>query len=171
MTIPEAAQLVIQAGAMAQGGDVFVLDMGQPVRIAELAAQMARLHGLRPVLFSSPDVVTTAPGEIGITFTQLRPGEKLYEELLIGNEPKATAHPRIMTATEICRTPEELAVALDQLAIACDRNDIERIRTLLIESQTGFQPHYEIVDYGWKQDVAATDLPSAGVHRLALVRK
>ena len=169
MTIPEAAQLVIQAGAMAQGGDVFVLDMGQPVRIVELAAQMARLHGLKPVLFSSPDVVKTGPGEIGITFTQLRPGEKLYEELLIGNHPQRTAHPRIMTATEICRTPDELAVTLDQLAIACDCSDIERIRGLLIESQTGFQPHYEIVDHGWKQEVEGTDISSEEVHQLTLV--
>lgn len=170
MTIPEAAQLVIQAGAMAQGGDVFVLDMGDPVRIAELAAQMARLHGLKPVLFSAPQSVKTGPGEIGITFTQLRPGEKLYEELLIGNNPQSTAHPRIMTATEICRTPAELAVTLDQLAVACDRNDIEQIRALLVESQTGYQPHYDIVDHGWKQEIEGDDIPTADVHRLTLVR-
>ena len=170
MTIPEAAQLVIQAGAMARGGDVFVLDMGDPVRIAELAAQMARLHGLKPVMFSATQTVKTGPGEIGITFTQLRPGEKLYEELLIGNQPQSTAHPRIMTATEICRTPDEMAVTLDQLAIACDRNDIDRIRALLVEAQTGYQPHYAIVDHGWNQEAEAVDMATAEVHRLSLVR-
>ncbi len=171
MTIPEAAQLVIQAGAMARGGDVFVLDMGDPVRIADLAAQMARLHGLKPVLFSTPASVKTAPGEIGITFTQLRPGEKLFEELLIGNNPQSTAHPRIMTATELCRSPDEMAATLDQLAVACDRNDIERIRTVLVEAQTGYQPHYDIVDHGWTQQLNAEAIPMADVHRLALVRK
>lgn len=170
MTIPEAAQLVIQAGAMAQGGDVFVLDMGEPVRIAELAAQMARLHGLKPVLVSNPRSVKIGPGEIGITFTQLRPGEKLYEELLIGNDPQSTAHPRIMTATEICRSADELTVTLDQLAIACDRNDIARIRALLVEAQTGYQPHFDIVDHGWMQELDGEDMPSADVHLLSLVR-
>lgn len=170
MTIPEAAQLVIQAGAMAKGGDVFVLDMGDPVRIAELAAQMARLHGLKPILFSTPESVKTGPGEIGITFTQLRPGEKLYEELLIGNNPQNTAHPRIMTATEICLTVEHLSSTLDQLAIACDRNDVARIRTLLIDAQTGYQPHYDIVDHGWAGEADDVKVPAADFNRLMLVR-
>ena len=140
MTIPEAAQLVIQAGAMAQGGDVFVLDMGEPVRIADLAAQMARLHGLKPVVFSNGQQVRTKPDEIAILFTQLRPGEKLYEELLISNDPRPTAHPRIMTATDPCRSADALAATLDQLAAACDRGDIPRIRALLVEAQTGYVP-------------------------------
>ena len=131
---------------------------------------MARLHGLKPVLFSTPQAVKTEPGEIGITFTQLRPGEKLYEELLIGNNPQSTAHPRIMTATEICRTAEDMAATLEQLTIACDRNDIDRIRTLLVESQTGYQPHHEIVDHGWMGEAEALDAPSADVHRLTVVR-
>ncbi len=140
MTIPEAAQLVIQAGAMAQGGDVFVLDMGEPVRIADLAAQMARLHGLKPVPFSNAQRVKTKPDEIGIVFTQLRPGEKLYEELLISNNPQCTAHPQIMTATDLCRSPEEILATLDQLAVACDAYDIEGIRALLVDAQTGYMP-------------------------------
>ena len=92
MTIPEAAQLVIQAGAMAQGGEVFVLDMGEPVRIADLARQMLLLSGLTVKDEANPQ------GDIEIKVTGLRPGEKLYEELLIGNNPLPTAHPRIMKA-------------------------------------------------------------------------
>ncbi|MEO5613808.1 MAG: nucleoside-diphosphate sugar epimerase/dehydratase, partial [Cypionkella sp.] len=135
MTIPEAAQLVIQAGAMAQGGEVFVLDMGDPVLITELAAKMARLHGLKPIIFTDPAVEKPGKGEIGIVFTKLRPGEKLHEELLIGNDPKPTSHPRIMSATE-CRQPsDELSAALVQLAQACDRNDVERIRKIMIDQQ------------------------------------
>ena len=94
MTIPEASQLVIQASAMAKGGEVFVLDMGEPVRIADLARSMIRLSGLRVRDADNPD------GDIEIIETGLRPGEKLYEELLIGDNPKATSHPRIMRARE-----------------------------------------------------------------------
>ena len=149
MTIPEAAQLVIQAGVMAQGGEVFVLDMGDPVLITELAAKMARLHGLKPIIFTDPVVEKPGKGEIGIVFTKLRPGEKLHEELLIGNDPKPTSHPRIMSATE-CRQPlDELSAALVQLAQACDRNDIERIRKIMIDQQTAYQPTSEIFDQFW----------------------
>ena len=140
MTIPEAAQLVLQAGAMARGGDVFVLDMGEPVRIADLAARMARLHGLKPVPFANAQQVKTQPDEIGILFTQLRPGEKLYEELLISNDPHPTAHPRIMTAVDPCRSPEAISATMDALAVACDSGDTARIRTLLVEAQTGYVP-------------------------------
>ncbi len=142
MTIPEAAQLVIQAGAMAQGGDVFVLDMGDPVRIADLAAQMARLHGLKPVPFHDAQRVQVGPGEIAILFTRLRPGEKLYEELLISNNPKSTAHPRIMTATDLCVTPDEMMAALNRLTAACDAGDIDRVRSVLVEAQTGYMPQH-----------------------------
>ncbi len=92
MTIPEAAQLVIQAGAMASGGDVFVLDMGEPVRIADLARRMVELSGLALKVAANPN------GDIEITVTGLRPGEKLFEELLIGDNPLPTSHPRIMKA-------------------------------------------------------------------------
>lgn len=140
MTIPEAAQLVIQAGAMAQGGDVFVLDMGEPVRIADLAAQMARLHGLKPVPFHDAQRITVGPGEIAILFTRLRPGEKLYEELLISNDPKRTAHPRIMTATDLCMGASDLMAALRRLTAACDAGDVDRVRAVLVEAQTGYLP-------------------------------
>jgi len=145
MTIPEAAQLVIQAGAMARGGDVFVLDMGEPVRIAELAAQMARLHGLKAVLQAENTPV--GPGEIGIIFTRLRPGEKLYEELLIGDGPMATAHPRILTMTETHLPLAEVTQLLDQIEAACSRSDITAIRQLLIKAQTAYRPHRDVVDH------------------------
>lgn len=160
MTIPEAAQLVIQAGAMAQGGDVFVLDMGEPVRIADLAARMARLHGLKPVLFADLQSVDVESGEIGIVFTKLRPGEKLYEELLIGDDPQATAHPRIMTATEISKSQHELASILEALAIACDANNLDQIRQILVDAPTGYQPYGEIVDHIWQHhDAQALPVP------------
>lgn len=144
MTITEAAQLVIQAGAMAKGGDVFVLDMGEPVRIAELAARMARLHGLKPVLPSGEHPV--ARGEIGIVFTRLRPGEKMYEELLIGNDPRPTAHPQILTANENYLSMSELVALVDQLTIACDRCDVDAIHRILVEAETAYQSQSEIVD-------------------------
>ncbi|END2132197.1 polysaccharide biosynthesis protein, partial [Shigella sonnei] len=95
MTIPEASQLVIQAGAMGHGGDVFVLDMGDPVKIYDLAKRMIRLSGLSVRDDKNPD------GDIAIEVTGLRPGEKLYEELLIGDSVQGTSHPRIMTANEV----------------------------------------------------------------------
>lgn len=149
MTIPEAAQLVIQAGAMAKGGEVFVLDMGDPVRIAELAAKMARLHGLKPVLVGKAGTDMLGPSEIGITFTRLRPGEKLHEELLIGNDPRATEHPRIMSANEVYQPMEDLFPALEQLEIACDRNDITRISKIFVDQKTAYQPNSAIVDQFW----------------------
>lgn len=170
MTIPEAAQLVIQAGAMAQGGEVFVLDMGDPVRIAELAAKMARMHGLKPVLFADPKVDRAAQGEIGIVFTRLRPGEKLHEELLIGNEPRATNHPRIMSATEISQPLAELKPALIALGQACDINDVSRIRAILIEQQTAYHPNSEIVDQLWDESDSLNDDGDDGMARPADAR-
>ena len=95
MSIPEAVQLVLQAGAMAKGGDVFVLDMGEPVRILDLAHKMINLSGLRPITNENPD------GDIKVVFTGLRPGEKLYEELLIGHNVIQSQHPQIMQANEV----------------------------------------------------------------------
>ncbi|RNF34705.1 hypothetical protein A7A09_009845 [Paracoccus methylarcula] len=121
MTISEASQLVIQAGAMAKGGDVFVLDMGAPVRIVDLAVRMAQLSGLSPVVV--PPGAKPSPSrdqsDIEICFTGLRPGEKLYEELLIGNEAMRTEHPRIMTETDMSQPPENLAGVLERLKQFC----------------------------------------------------
>lgn len=125
MTIPEAAQLVLQAGAMASGGEVFVLDMGEPVRIMELARRMVELSGLRVRDAAHPE------GDIEIVVTGLRPGEKLYEELLIGDDPVATAHPRIMKAHEDCMAWAALQVQLDALGQAAAAGDVDGIKAVL----------------------------------------
>ncbi len=143
MTIPEAAQLVIQAGAMGNGGDVFVLDMGEPVKIIDLAHRMVTLSGLTIRDESNVD------GDIEIKTTGLRPGEKLFEELLIGESVSVTQHPRIMTANEVMLPWSELAGYLDELNIACSRFDQERIREILLKAPTGFQPTDEICDVMW----------------------
>jgi FlaA1/EpsC-like NDP-sugar epimerase len=141
MTIPEAAQLVIQAGAMAHGGDVFVLDMGEPVRIGDLARRMVELSGL-----TVRDVVNPE-GDIEIRVTGLRPGEKLYEELLIGNNPQPTIHPRIMKAQEDFVPWPELERKLAALGEALEANDVPAIRDLLQEVVSGYRPADAIVDW------------------------
>jgi FlaA1/EpsC-like NDP-sugar epimerase len=125
MTIPEAAQLVLHAGAMAGGGEVFVLDMGQPVRIMELARRMVELSGLRVRDEAHPQ------GDIEITITGLRPGEKLYEELLIGDDPSRTEHPRIMKAHEEFLSWSDLLVQLEALRDAVDSGDVPAIKAVL----------------------------------------
>lgn len=134
MTIPEAAQLVLQAGAMAVGGDVFVLDMGEPVKILDLARRMIELSGFT---VREEDAAT---GDIQIKITGLRSGEKLYEELLIGDNPEPTAHPRIMKAHEPCLTWEQLAPELQTLSLAAQANDVETIKTILKRHVQGYQP-------------------------------
>jgi FlaA1/EpsC-like NDP-sugar epimerase len=138
MTIPEAAQLVIQAGAMAKGGDVFVLDMGSPVKIRDLAVQMVELSGLTVKSEDNPD------GDIEIQITGLRPGEKLYEELLIGNNPKPTSHPRIMKAHEEFLPWPALRARLDALERALDAGDMDAVEALFSEMVAGFrsEPDY-----------------------------
>ena len=132
MTIPEAAQLVLQAGAMARGGDVFVLDMGEPVRIMDLARRMVALAGLRVRDAACPD------GDIEIAVTGLRPAEKLYEELLIGDDPQPTTHPRIMKAQEACLTWTELAPHLETLRSAAAAGDLPGIKAVLGSCVQGF---------------------------------
>jgi FlaA1/EpsC-like NDP-sugar epimerase len=134
MTIPEAAQLVLQAGAMAQGGEVFVLDMGEPVRILDLAQRMVELSGLKVRDATNPQ------GDIEIAITGLRPGEKLYEELLIGDNPAPTSHPRIMKAHEDCLPWSELQLQLDRLRQAAELGDEAGIRTVLRACVQGFEP-------------------------------
>ena len=141
MTIPEAAQLVIQAGAMAKGGDVFVLDMGEPVKIIELAEKMIHLMGFEIKNAEHPD------GDIEIQVTGLRPGEKLYEELLIGKNVQGTEHPRIMTADEDYLGFEELNDFLSDLKNACANYEYKKIRTLIAEAPTGFNPSSDICDH------------------------
>ncbi len=141
MTIPEAAQLVVQAGAMGQGGDVFVLDMGQPVKIIDLARRMVELSGMTVRDELHPD------GDIELTVTGLRPGEKLYEELLIGDNPKPTQHPRIMKAHEQFLSWADLEQKLNALSIAMNVNDVPVIRGMLQELVSGYQPSGEVVDW------------------------
>lgn len=145
MTIPEAAQLVIQAGSMGQGGDVFVLDMGEPVRIVELAEKMIHLSGL------SVRSEKNLHGDIAIEFTGLRPGEKLYEELLIGDNVAATQHPMIMTANEDHLSWDVLKVKLTELLAAVDQDDYARVRQLLRDTVSGYTPDGEIVDWIYQQ--------------------
>jgi FlaA1/EpsC-like NDP-sugar epimerase len=141
MTIPEAAQLVIQAGAMGQGGDVFVLDMGEPVKIIDLARRMVELSGLTVRDEADPS------GDIELAVTGLRPGEKLYEELLIGDNPKPTQHPRIMKAQEQFVSWPQLQDKLNALSIAVGANDVPVIRALLQQLVSGYQPSGEVVDW------------------------
>ncbi|EKM93878.1 nucleotide sugar epimerase/dehydratase WbpM [Stutzerimonas degradans] len=145
MTIPEAAQLVIQAGSMGQGGDVFVLDMGQPVRIAELAEKLIHLSGMSIRSEKSPH------GDIAIEYTGLRPGEKLYEELLIGDNVSPTEHPMIMTANEEYLSWDQLKVLLSRLMAAVDEDDYPQVRQLLREVVSGYKPEGEIVDWIYQQ--------------------
>ena len=144
MTIPEAAQLVIQAGAMGCGGDVFVLDMGQPVKIIELANRMIRLSGLSLRNESNPT------GDIEVKITGLRPGEKLFEELLIGDNVSGTHHPRIMKANENMMPWSELRALLTKIDIACHEFNHEQLRYLLLEAPAAFTPTDGICDLVWK---------------------
>jgi FlaA1/EpsC-like NDP-sugar epimerase len=150
MTIPEAAQLVIQAAAMATGGDVFVLDMGQPVKILDLAKRMVELSGLTVLDSKNP------MGDIEIQVTGLRPGEKLYEELLIGDNPLPTSHPRIMKAHEEFLPWDELESKLNILNGALESNNVPVIRKLLKELVPGYQPEAEVVDWVWMENEKAS---------------
>jgi FlaA1/EpsC-like NDP-sugar epimerase len=132
MTIPEAAQLVLYAGAMARGGEVFVLDMGAPVRIMDLARRMIELSGLTVRDENTPE------GDIAIKITGLRPGEKLYEELLIGDDPAPTDHPRIMKAHEEFLPWKELEQQLEMLRDAALRDDVDAIKSVLTTCVHGY---------------------------------
>src|SRR5690349_19963143 len=145
MTIPEAAQLVIQAGSMGQGGDVFVLDMGSPVRIADLAKRMVQLAGYTVRDEQNPD------GDIEIRFTGLRPAEKLFQELLIGKHVTGTEHPRILRAMEDYLSWDVLKVKLSELLRAVDQDDYSLVRQLLRETVHGYTPQGEIVDWIYEQ--------------------
>lgn len=141
MTIPEAASLVIQAGSMAKGGDVFVLDMGESVRIVDLARRMIQLMGLEIKTPDNPD------GDISIEFSGLRPGEKLFEELLIGDDVIGTEHPKIMRAQEEKVSTEVLLEILEGLLEAANEADSEKGRELLQRAVSGFNPSSPIVDW------------------------
>ncbi len=143
MTIPEAAQLVIQAGSMANGGDVFLLDMGKPVKIEDLARRMIHLMGLEVRDENHPD------GEIEIMYTGLRPAEKLYEELLIGVNASGTRHPRIMRAEEDSLPWGDLEYLLKQLLVAAKEFNVDRVRKILMGCVSGYVPTSEVQDLVW----------------------
>ncbi len=151
MTIPEAAQLVIQAGAMGQGGDVFVLDMGEPVKILEMARRMIHLSGFEVKDENNPD------GDIEIVFTGLRPGEKLYEELLIGDNVSPTEHPLIMTAHEDSLGWSEIEAYIEQFEQAINTHDVERSRALLVDAVKGFDPQCDVADLVQERRAAARE--------------
>jgi FlaA1/EpsC-like NDP-sugar epimerase len=132
MTVQEAAQLVIQAGSMASGADVFVLDMNEPVRIVDLARKMIHLMGFMVKDERNPN------GDVAIEYTGLRPGEKLYEELLIGEQVTGTEHPKIMRAEEDFLSWEQLQALLTRLEFACEELDQTNIREVLAEAIGGF---------------------------------
>ncbi len=152
MTIPEAAQLVLQAGAMGEGGDVFVLDMGEPVKIMDLAKRMVHLCGLEVKSDTAPE------GTIEIHHVGLRPGEKLYEELLIGSNVEGTEHPLIMRAQEAEIPWPLLQDLLKKLEAACERFDFEAVRELLIQMVPGYTPQCGIEDFIWRVHNGSTTM-------------
>jgi FlaA1/EpsC-like NDP-sugar epimerase len=143
MTIPEAAQLVIQAGSMGRGGDVFVLDMGEPVRIQDMARHMIYLCGLTVRDENNPD------GDISIETTHLRPGEKLYEELLLGDNVTGTEHPRIMRAQEVELPWDQLISVLEQLGAICESDDSAALLKFLEEVVDGYSAQHDVEDPVW----------------------
>jgi FlaA1/EpsC-like NDP-sugar epimerase len=157
MTVQEAAQLVIQAGSMATGGDVFVLDMNEPIRIVDLAKKMVHLMG-----YDIKDE-NSYRGDIAIEYTGLRPGEKLHEELMIGESVTGTEHPKIVRAEEETLSWEALQKLLDRLRKACSNIDLQEIRTVLIEAVDGFEPKEEVSDPLWDINKSMEDMPEKEV--------
>lgn len=143
MTIPEATQLVLQAGSMGERGEVFVLDMGEPVSIVDLARKMIHLMGLVEKTDENPE------GDIEIVFTGLRPGEKLFEELLIGDDPQGTSHPRIMMAREISLPWYEIEKLLKSFQYASEQFDLSELTRLLKQAPLGYQPNGDLSDLVW----------------------
>ena len=149
MTIPEAVALVIQAGAMAKGGDVFLLDMGESVKIVDLARQMIRINGLREKTNENPE------GDIQIEFTGLRAGEKLYEELLINDNPIGTAHPKVMCAQEEMVAWPVLEKNLNEILEAMESFDLVKVKQLILDYSHGYAPSGEIEDLVWNEIIEA----------------
>ena len=160
MTVQEAAQLVIQAGSMASGGDVFVLDMHEPIKIIDLARKMVHLMG-----YEVKDE-NSYRGDIAIEYTGLRPGEKLYEELLIGESVTGTEHPKILRAEEETLSWGDLESLLNKMDLACKQIDLKEIRKLLKEAVAGFEPNGEVND-----QLLAEDATKLGAERESLAQE
>lgn len=156
MTVQEAAQLVIQAGSMATGGDVFVLDMNEPIRIVDLAKKMVHLMG-----YDIKDE-HSYKGDIAIEYSGLRPGEKLFEELLIGESVTGTEHPKIMRAEEDALSWAELEVLLGRLQVACKRLDLHQIREALMSAVDGFEPKELATDPLWDHALTESSTKEEG---------
>ena len=154
MTIPEAAQLVLQAGSMAKGGDVFVLDMGKPVRIADLARRMIQLSGLAVRDDANPD------GDVEIRFVGLRPAEKLYEELLIGKDVTGTEHPMIMRAVEHALSWNEVLQLLEELGTVMRRFDCAAAREVLMRAVREYRPAGDLQDIVWVRRMSLPGAPA-----------
>ncbi len=165
MTIPEAAQLVVQAGSMAKGGDVFVLDMGRPVRIDDLARRMVNLTGLTVRDANNPD------GDIEIEYTGLRTAEKLFEELLIGSNVTGTDHPMIMRAIEHRLSWPNMQQILNDLLVALASFDCQHALELLAQSVAEYQADMEICDYVWTRKAVVQHAPAAKVADFAAKRR
>jgi FlaA1/EpsC-like NDP-sugar epimerase len=165
MTIPEAAQLVLQAGSMAKGGDVFVLDMGSPVRIDDLARRLVSLMGLTVRDETHPD------GDIEIEYTGLRAAEKLFEELVIGSNVTGTDHPMIMRAMEHHLPWQKMQEVLNDLLVALASFDCHRALALLAEAVAEYQSSADIRDYVWARKALAPQSPGAKVADFAAKRR
>lgn len=166
MTVQEAAQLVIQAGSMARGGDVFVLDMHEPIKIVDLAKKMIHLMG-----YDVKDE-NSYRGDIAIEYTGLRPGEKLYEELLIGESVTGTDHPKILRAEEEYLPWENLQSLIGRLEIACQELDLRDVRNILVEAVDGFDPGQDVSDPLWHvQEQVAEEPASAETAEAATVTR
>jgi FlaA1/EpsC-like NDP-sugar epimerase len=165
MTIPEAAQLVLQAGSMAKGGDVFVLDMGRPVRIEDLARRLINLMGLTVREGSNPD------GDIEIEYTGLRTAEKLFEELLIGSNVTGTDHPMIMRAIEHRLSWPKMQQILNELLVALASFDCHSALALLAESVAEYEADADIRDYVWTRKAVLPHAPAAKVADFAAKRR
>jgi FlaA1/EpsC-like NDP-sugar epimerase len=164
MTIPEAAQLVIQAGSMGHGGEVFVLDMGEPVRIVDLARRMIQLAGLSVRDGDNPE------GDVPIEYTGLRPGEKLYEELLIGKNAAGTDHPKILRAYEESLPWEDVKRFLGELTTAANNLDCTGALRVLIDAVNGFRPACEnLQDLVWRTSQELEPQPRHVREKLHLV--
>ena len=149
-SIPDAAQLVVQASALAEDGEVFTLDMGDPIKILDIATEMARLYGMTPIMSGEDDSVVDTPARaIEIKVTGLRPGEKLYEELFIDGIPKATVHPRIKSVKESFVPMDQLEIFLTKLQDAISQNNLSAIKDVFFDAPIQFLHNGEIVDVSW----------------------
>ncbi|MCY4263651.1 MAG: nucleoside-diphosphate sugar epimerase/dehydratase [Gammaproteobacteria bacterium] len=165
MTVQEAAQLVLQAGSMATGGDVFVLDMHEPIRIVDLARKMIHLMG-----YGVRDD-NSFRGDIAIEYTGLRPGEKLYEELLIGESVTGTEHTKILRAEEATLDWQALQGLLSKLEDACQKIDLPTIKRILLEAVDGFEPNKELSDPLWDISATPNQSENAGYHDYPLLQQ